>query len=489
SWWRPGMQPGMHPVEPCLEGCFTRCSLGLVLVRNPNDMHLAFHSQQLHIADVRVSPLVQAAEGGPRYASSEATGTVNSYGWGGTYDTYSGTSHDDRDGGLYEEEDEASEGGLNMRGMYGDNESMEMPEGVDVQPVVDAMQETFPGRQAVVTLIRSNIDLPASEAAHLAAAAPAPRDRAMAVEGGECPPDDEHNCVRISFAMLHDGTMANEIELCHTLAQWPYLTEMSLVSSIISIFLPNWGRPAAGPEAALRLAATPWFYFNLVLRESQLYVPVLAPHLRILKYGWRASDGMDVSLSAEKLQELFASMAAASPSVDRGMAMAAGPPQRQGSVGLGLGPIPERQRQAGQRLGSVPRGPRMMQRGSGAVASPLDQPVLSSNWTSLSMRRLTELAGDEEPLRLEEMGVVLTVSALRVGHFSGGDGESILKIDLRNAAGFVRHSTAQVTNWLLPIKSMAMEYRSAVPLVEESKLLQKYIKVARLMIFQLRTRI
>lgn len=64
-----------------------------------------------------------------------------------------------------------------------------------------------------------------------------------------------------------------------------------------------------------------------------------------------------------------------------------------------------------------------------------------------------------------------TIAAFR----AGGDGDSILKVDLRNAAGFVRHKAAQVNNWLLPIKSMTMEYSCSMPLADESKVLQKYI--------------
>lgn len=52
----------------------------------------------------------------------------------------------------------------------------------------------------------------------------------------------------------------------------------------------------------------------------------------------------------------------------------------------------------------------------------------------------------------EDSGVALTMAAFRLGYFYGGDGESQLKIDLRGAAGFVRHQAACITNFLLPIK-------------------------------------
>ncbi len=70
-------------------------------------------------------------------------------------------------------------------------------------------------------------------------------------QAGRCGKDDAdafgalHECVRVSFSMLSDGTMANEVELCHTLLQWPYLTDMSLVSALVSIFVPTWCRQVA----------------------------------------------------------------------------------------------------------------------------------------------------------------------------------------------------------------------------------------------------
>lgn len=70
--------------------------------------------------------------------------------------------------------------------------------------------------------------------------------------------------------MLADGTMANEVHLSHSLLQWPYLTDMSLISSIVSIFVPSW---CTGPSHLLDSVITesiPWFYFNLLLKDSQV---------------------------------------------------------------------------------------------------------------------------------------------------------------------------------------------------------------------------
>lgn len=75
---------------------------------------------------------------------------------------------------------------------------------------------------------------------------------------------------QVSVAMLADGTIMNEVDLCHTLVQWPYLSELSLVNAVSSIFLPSWCTGPFPLSAMLQLTRWPWFYFNLVLRESQV---------------------------------------------------------------------------------------------------------------------------------------------------------------------------------------------------------------------------
>ena len=70
--------------------------------------------------------------------------------------------------------------------------------------------------------------------------------------------------------MLSDGTMANEVSLSHTLLQWPYLTDLSLVSAIVAIFVPTWCSGPAHLIDTLITEAAPWFYFNLLISESQV---------------------------------------------------------------------------------------------------------------------------------------------------------------------------------------------------------------------------
>lgn len=77
---------------------------------------------------------------------------------------------------------------------------------------------------------------------------------------------------------------------------------------------------------------------------------------------------------------------------------------------------------------------------------------------------------------LDDRGIAITMSAFRVGAHNGGDGESMLQIDTRNAAGFVRHPNAFVTNWLLPMRSLSMTNRYSCPRVEESKQLLRHLR-------------
>ena len=58
--------------------------------------------------------------------------------------------------------------------------------------------------------------------------------------------------------------------LAHALLQWPYLSDMTLVSAIISVFNTDWGLAPKLPPAWLQLNRLPWLYFNLVLTDSQV---------------------------------------------------------------------------------------------------------------------------------------------------------------------------------------------------------------------------
>jgi hypothetical protein len=61
-----------------------------------------------------------------------------------------------------------------------------------------------------------------------------------------------------------------QVVLAHALLQWPYLSDLTLVSAIISVFHSEWGLAPKPPPAWLQLKRNPWLYFNLVLTDSQV---------------------------------------------------------------------------------------------------------------------------------------------------------------------------------------------------------------------------
>lgn len=64
-------------------------------------------------------------------------------------------------------------------------------------------------------------------------------------------------------------------------------------------------------------------------------------------------------------------------------------------------------------------------------------------------------------LTLEDRGLALTMTSLRVGYAAGGDGELSLRGDIRNLAGFVRDPSAAVSAVLLPL-SCTVKYDGKV---------------------------
>lgn len=50
------------------------------------------------------------------------------------------------------------------------------------------------------------------------------------------------------------------------------------------------------------------------------------------------------------------------------------------------------------------------------------------------------------------------MTCFRFGYYFGGDGQSQLRVDLREAAGFARHAAAVMTNFLLPVKVRARQW-------------------------------
>lgn len=129
-----------------------------------------------------------------------------------------------------------------------------------------------------VSLVRLLEELPAAEAAHLAPdRAPPASDRAR--DASDRAPPRRRPAFHLAYALTADGTAACQLSACSALVQWPYLGDASLASSLASIFLPHWGRPQPPLGQALMLRRWPWLYFNVLLRDSQLFVPALSPHL------------------------------------------------------------------------------------------------------------------------------------------------------------------------------------------------------------------
>ena len=70
-------------------------------------------------------------------------------------------------------------------------------------------------------------------------------------------------------------------------------------------------------------------------------------------------------------------------------------------------------------------------------------------------------------LRVEERGLSVSWSALRVSYAMGGDGESNIRADLRHLAAFVRDPCTVVSCVLLPFScSMQMEMQVLLPPTE-----------------------
>lgn len=90
---------------------------------------------------------------------------------------------------------------------------------------------------------------------------------------------------QVQLSVLDDGTLAIEANVDELLAQWPYLSDLSLVWSLASIFQPVAVDEQADPaHQAAAAAATrvlegaelqSWLYFNLIAHNSHVFVPVM----------------------------------------------------------------------------------------------------------------------------------------------------------------------------------------------------------------------
>ncbi|KAG1655546.1 hypothetical protein FOA52_001952, partial [Chlamydomonas sp. UWO 241] len=83
--------------------------------------------------------------------------------------------------------------------------------------------------------------------------------------------DPSHECFHTRLCVRPDGTVAVEVSLCHSLIQWPYLSDMSLISAMVALFVPGWCLEPAPLIDTIVTKASPWLYFNLVASHSQLW--------------------------------------------------------------------------------------------------------------------------------------------------------------------------------------------------------------------------
>lgn len=95
--------------------------------------------------------------------------------------------------------------------------------------------------------------------------------------------------LQVQLAVVDDGTIAIEATVHELLAQWPFLSDLSLIWAAASIFEP--ASPAdvaatdadpahqAAAAAAQRVlqepAVQPWLYFNLIAHNSHIFAPVM----------------------------------------------------------------------------------------------------------------------------------------------------------------------------------------------------------------------
>jgi hypothetical protein len=112
---------------------------------------------------------------------------------------------------------------------------------------------------------------------------------------------------QLGLAVLADGTVAVQTALSQALVQWPFLHDTSFVSAITAVFIGADGGAARPLDMAL---LQPWLYNNVLLINSQLFVPVLekvggplglssALALRVCCHipSWRCCDSLSPALA------------------------------------------------------------------------------------------------------------------------------------------------------------------------------------------------
>eukprot|EP00798_Chlamydomonas_sp_ICE-L_P005984 gene5984-5277_t len=417
-WWDPHYQNNPTAADTTVsivDMGFQDSSMCLGMMKGSNDMHLSYQCQALQIYDVRntstkadaapgagmATPLVQRdtsfskQDVPPGSCSKAMNSMLDNLASNVTHKTASESNR--------------------TSGYQSDNLSQ------DIDSVPPVVFRDVSGRESTpaVCIFQSTLELPFNETSHLE----------QLGDGYRGP----HDCFKVSVNMLNDGTMAIEVDMCHTLLQWPYLTDMSLVSAIVSIFQPGWGGPPASLVDTLQKKMYPWMYFNIVMRNSEIYIPVMSSQLK----------------ESNRLQK---------------MKQTSGSPQS--SLASRLSPSSKRHGPCKTTIDDVQLSWEALQEVFHRVTeSTRFEPMATK---SLGGARVAVHTDSNAPADLKDQGLALSMTALRFGYFAGGDGESRMVVDIRNAAGFVRERDACVTNFLPPIKQLSLNLNTHFPKLDES---------------------
>jgi len=230
--------------------------------------------------------------------------------------------------------------------------------------------------------------------------------------------------LEVSVAILEDSTTAVEVGLSSALLQWPYFKDLSLIWSVANVFksVPPGEREQVNDDVPVVKESPPapgpssWLYFNVILTETEIFVPVL-----------------DVEVAEHMAAELWGGTGIGSHDLEGGSTPASSDTPRHPQ------PKNEFQRVADLALATM----------------------------------LLDSTGRPETLSLEERGIALSSSAIRVAYSAGGDGESVIQVDLRELAIFIRDPRARINCILQPF-SCSAEVHTQVPQAAE------HIEISRL---------
>ncbi|KAL0018632.1 hypothetical protein WJX77_009530 [Trebouxia sp. C0004] len=148
--------------------------------------------------------------------------------------------------------------------------------------VVPELLDMLPDGAPVVHLVQCPYKPPPDEGTHLTTPLPVP--------------GRDIDRIEVQLSVIDDGTLAIEATVYQLLAQWPYLSDLSLIWAAASIFEPASPAEVAGAHAdpahqaaaaaAHRIlqepAVQPWLYFNLIAHNSHVFAPVM--DLTVMKH-------------------------------------------------------------------------------------------------------------------------------------------------------------------------------------------------------------